>query len=271
MSIIMDQSLEVTLNRPVAADTLLMGLRSLEMAASAKPGHFVMVRLGRALDPLLRRPFSIAGVVKGDEILILYRVVGRGTRIMAELKAGQRLRVMGPLGREFRLPVAEQMPLIIGGGMGVAPLFFLAQVLRGRQMHFMAGFGGADKIVEAAMLGCEGLNISLATDDGTLGHAGPVTELLGQTLENLGGGIASCGVFACGPSAMLKRVAQTALKYRVPCQVSLEAAMACGVGACQGCALRASRGGDPAYYHVCKDGPVFPAEAIDWNVLNDPR
>ncbi len=262
--IVIEQDAEIVFNKPVAVGTFLMGVRSPEIAAEARPGQFVMIRVGPGMDPLLRRPFSICGV-QDELFFILYRVVGRGTRIMSDTEKGKLLAVLGPLGRGFELPHNGERPLLVAGGMGIAPLLFMAGSTASERYTFLAGFGSVDQIVGADEVGLPGMEISMATDDGSAGHHGRVTQLLEKRLAGLKGN--SGMVFACGPMPMLRVVASMTLERNIPCQVSLEAAMACGLGACQGCAVKAASGEDRAYYHVCQDGPVFDVTALDWGAL----
>jgi dihydroorotate dehydrogenase electron transfer subunit len=258
---------EIVFNKEITPHTYLMGLRSSQVVRAATPGQFVMVRVRPGIDPLLRRPFSIAGTREGELLLILYRVVGIGTAIMAETKEGKRLSLLGPLGKGFQLPKNKQVPLLIAGGIGIAPLFFLTQSMSSRSSQLMTGFGSADEIIEIDQVNKFPIDISIATDDGTAGHAGPVTDLVEAFLRDHNHAKQPLSIFACGPEPMLKKVAAMALDKVLPCQVSLEAAMACGLGACQGCAIKASSAENRAYYHVCADGPVFPVAAIDWDSL----
>jgi dihydroorotate dehydrogenase electron transfer subunit len=258
---------EIVFNKKIAPHTYLMGLSSPEVVAAAKPGQFVMIRVRAGIDPLLRRPFSIAGTKEGELLLILYRVVGKGTAIMAETREGERLSLLGPLGRGFNLPKRNQASLLVAGGIGIAPLFFLIQSMNSRSAHLMSGFGSADEIIGIDQLGDFPIDVSIATDDGTMGHGGPVTDLMEAFLRDHGPGKGALSIFTCGPEAMLKKVAAMSLESEIPCQASLEAAMACGVGACQGCAIKASAHEKRDYYHVCADGPVFPVQSIDWDSL----
>ena len=261
----MEQHTEVVFNRRVATDTFFMGLRSPYIAAEARPGQFVMIRVRSGIDPLLRRPFSICGV--GDDLFfILYRVVGRGTRIMANIREGESLPILGPLGSGFEIPQKEEKPLLVAGGMGVAPLIFLASIMEPGSFTFLAGFGSSEEIVATDEIGLSGIDLSISTDDGSAGHRGLVTELLENRLAGFNGNINSV-VFACGPLEMLKGVAAMTFDKDVPCQVSLEASMACGLGACQGCAVKALSGRERAYYHVCQDGPVFDVKTLDWEAF----
>ncbi|MBW1781654.1 MAG: dihydroorotate dehydrogenase electron transfer subunit [Deltaproteobacteria bacterium] len=258
-----EQNAEIVFNKPVAVGTFFMAVRSPQIAEAARPGQFVMIRVGEGLDPLLRRPFSICGV-RDDLILVLYRVVGRGTRIMSDMGEGRSLGIVGPLGRGFARSHKEEHPLLVAGGMGVAPLMFLSTSMAPEMYTLLAGFGSADQIVRADELGFSGHEMSIATDDGSAGHHGPVTQLLEDRLAALNRDLGM--VFACGPLPMLKAVAAITSHRDIPCQVSLEATMACGLGACQGCAVKASKA-DRAYFHVCQDGPVFDVTALDWGAL----
>jgi dihydroorotate dehydrogenase electron transfer subunit len=261
-----EEQAKITFNQKVSPDTWLMGMRSPSIAKAAKPGQFVMVRVTRGMEPLLRRPFSLCGREK-DLFLILYRVVGQGTAILAQAKKGERLAVLGPLGKGFEPPVPGSTPILVGGGIGVAPLFFLAQALGKIETEFMMGFASAKAIVRLKRMKGPQIKISLSTDDGTKGYAGFVTDLLEKYLEKRTPDRDVLSLFACGPQLMLKKVAQIASEYRLSCQVSLEASMSCGLGACQGCAVKASDTQGRPYYHVCKDGPVFPSHEIDWDHL----
>lgn len=258
---------EIVFNKKIAPQTYLMGLSSSQVVAAARPGQFVMIRVRSEIAPLLRRPFSIAGTKEGELLLILYRVVGIGTAIMAKTREGERLSLLGPLGKGFQLPKSNQTSLLVAGGIGIAPLFFLVQSMNSSSVHLMTGFGSADEIIGIDHLGDVSVGVSIATDDGTAGHGGPVTDLVEAFLIDSSPEKNALSIFACGPEPMLKKVAATALNKALPCQVSLEAVMACGLGACQGCAIKASSSENRAYYHVCVDGPVFPVTAIDWGSL----
>ncbi|MDW7710765.1 MAG: dihydroorotate dehydrogenase electron transfer subunit [Deferrisomatales bacterium] len=227
---------------------------------AARPGQFAMVKVAEGLDPLLRRPLSIHRVPASDtgEFEVLFRAVGTGTRRLAHARVGDTLEVLAPLGRGFRLE--EGRALLVGGGIGVAPLLFLAEELLGRGVGPKLLLGGrADRDVLCHDdFSCLAVPCSLATEDGSLGEPGLVTRLLERELE---GGPGDAVVYACGPAAMLAAVAQLCREAAVPCQVSLEAHMACGVGACLGCVVPGTR--EP-YLRVCKEGPVFDAAEVSW-------
>lgn len=191
---------------------------------------------------------------------ILFRIVGRGTRAMAHWRSGQRVDLMGPIGRGFELPRAGRRPLLVAGGMGVAPLHFLSRVLCGTGLvpAVLAGFGKADDALLVDEMSEYGARIQLVTEDGSAGRLGRVTEHLDFALEWIGAKPSDVEVYACGPMPMLRSLQQWCLARRVGGQVSLESRMACGVGACLGCAqLVRGVDGQYRYEHVCVDGPVF--------------
>ena len=230
------------------------------IAAAAQPGQFVMAACGRSFDPLLRRPFSIHRVTAGGELQLLIKVVGQGTQWLSELRSAGNLDLLGPLGQGFRLP-AEGPVALVGGGIGIAPLLFLADAL-----HDRTGQDSPPVALLGARTGEElrhlthafsdaGCMIHSATDDGSLGHHGLVGDLLPSHLSRVR------QVYTCGPHAMMATVARLCAAQGVACQVSLEAHMACGLGACLGCTIH---GADGAYRHVCSHGPVFRAEEVAW-------
>jgi len=258
-----EEQAEVAFNRQLTSDTWLMGLRSAAISGRASPGQFVMVRVRKGVDPLLRRPFSICGV-EGDLFLLLYRVVGKGSEIMTGIGAGVRVPVLGPLGNGFRVPEENRRMLLVAGGIGIAPLLFLAQRFVYGEFRFMAGFASAGAIIPVQEVLDLSNPLQVSTDDGAEGHHGPVTDLLQKNLQGCDTG-ASCSIFTCGPKGMLRSVARIA--QGIPCQVSMEASMACGLGACLGCVVTAAPGEAKTYYHVCSEGPVFEASMIDWELV----
>ena len=263
-----DQDIRLEFNKKIAEGTYFLGFESPEIVSAAKPGQFVMIRMSGGTSPLLRRPFSICGINNEKLVCILYRVIGQGTAMISQKKSGETITVLGPLGQGFELPKGDEKPILVAGGIGIAPLIYLSQVLEREDIEFMSGFCSSNEIVDTALTYNPVKKMSLATDDGTRGYKGFVTDLLDRYLRQNIADKNRFSVFSCGPSPMLKAVASIALKWNVPCQVSLEARMACGLGACQGCAVKARpRNGETLYYHVCKDGPVFDFNDIGWGDL----
>jgi dihydroorotate dehydrogenase electron transfer subunit len=259
-----DRSIEIVFNRKISGEIFLMGLHSAEVAAEAQPGQFVMVRIGDGSDPLLRRPFSICGCRDGDLFLILYKVVGRGTAIMSGMKLGGRIGVLGPLGKGFGAPEKGAMPFLVGGGLGIAPLFFMAERFAGKDIILLTGARTARELISPKNLDMD-LAPLVATDDGTGGFEGTAVDLFKMSL--MGASRGPKALFACGPLPMLKGLWAIASAENIPCEVSLEASMACGLGACQGCAVRSANGQPGPYSLVCRDGPVFEASALNWEAL----
>ncbi len=232
------------------------------IAAVAVPGQFVMIRTGNSCDPLLRRPFSISQTSNGGLIQILFKVVGRGTGLLSHCREGEKLSVIGPLGKGFLIDL-DTKPCLVGGGMGIAPLLFLAKRMRQKGLvHDPVVFLGAAGSSELLPLITDfeelGLQVHVATDDGSIGHHGLVTEVL----QNVNSG-PDCMAYVCGPKMMMVAVHQYCRKMGYGCQVSVETSMACGMGACLGCIVPAQKGG---YVHACYEGPVFDAEEIVWEI-----
>lgn len=234
-----------------------------------KAGHFVMLRVSDGMDPLLRRPFGVYRIIgakgkssKGTGIELLYRVVGRGTTILSAKRLGETLGILGPLGNGFPMPRKGQRAVLVTGGMGIVPLYMLAEKLTDATLLF-----GARSKKETALLkdfkGL-GLKVKTATEDGSVGVKGYVTALLQKELQK------DALVYACGPLAMLKAVSRMCQDAGVKCLVSLERSMACGIGVCLGCAVRTINHEameNRNYKMVCSDGPVFDCEDIDWELL----
>jgi dihydroorotate dehydrogenase electron transfer subunit len=240
---------------------------------NAVPGQFVMVRVNPFIDPLLRRPFGIfdLGVMATEYpdvtqpfLEILYRVVGKGTATMATFHHGDQLDVLGPLGKGFVSRNTDAEMLLVGGGVGLAPLYYLAkELVKKTKVHLFAGGRGRDDVLCITEFERLGVETYVSTDDGSLGEQGLVTDVLGRYLTR---NDKPKTIFACGPFPMLRAVAEIATKAGITCQVSLEAYMACGVGACLGCVIKGRNHTDvtPDYRCVCKDGPVFDHSELLW-------
>jgi len=243
-----------------------IGLDCPEGYHNAQPGQFVMVHLTGQIDPLLGRPFSIHRLIRPSQrtegIELLYKVVGEGTRRLSGLVPGDELDVLGPLGQGFRLKAAWRHVYMVAGGIGVAPMVFLAETLKHlhgddrQQQLFLGGRSKADLLCVDAFQTL-GVKVRISTDDGSAGDHGLVI----QTLQTYLQGGRPDAILACGPMPMLRSVAGIAAEQGIHCQVSLETIMACGMGACLGCAFE-SQAGDNRYLHVCMDGPVFDAARV---------
>ena len=219
------------------------------------PDQFVHVKCGHSR--LLRRPISICDWEE-NLLRIVFEVRGEGTEWLSRRKAGDRLDVLGPLGRGFRMD-REGRYLLVGGGIGVPPMLGCAKWTAERSTAVL-GFRSADRAMLSKDFQKSCKEIFLCSDDGSIGRHGFVDAKVRDILEK---DKDFTEVLACGPKPMLKNVAAVAAGFGVPCQVSMEERMACGVGACLGCAIQMA---DGTMKHVCKDGPVFNAEEVDWNV-----
>ncbi len=243
-------------------DVIRITIDAPEIAMSALPGQFVMIRMGNSSDPLLRRPFSISQTSNAGHIQILFKVVGRGTRYLAHCREGEYISVLGPLGQGFKIDM-EKTSCLIGGGMGIAPLLFLGKRIRqkGLKVDPIVILGARTRAELLPLLtDFEQLDLKVhaATDDGSLGHHGLVTDVF-KTIDPG----PDCMTYVCGPKMMMAAVHLYCKKMEYSCQVSVETAMACGMGACLGCIVPAASGG---YVHACSDGPVFDAEEIVWEI-----
>jgi dihydroorotate dehydrogenase electron transfer subunit len=245
----------------LTADNIRLTLQADNIAATARPGQFVMIRTATGKDPLLRRPFSIHQTSTNGRIQILFKITGRGTGLLAHSKEGERLSVFGPLGHGFE--IYENRPVcLVGGGMGIAPMLFLAKKISTLKKdsstdHILFG-GRTRQEVEPLVHDFEqvGMRLVTATDDGSYGKKGFVTEVI-QSLSLPRDTV----VYGCGPEAMMKQLHIYCQVKKMECQVSVESVMACGMGACLGCNIPAK---DGHYVHVCYEGPVFNAEELVW-------
>ena len=232
-----------------------------EIAASAIPGQFLMVRqAGPSLDPLLPRPLGIHDI-DSDLVRILIEPVGKGTYELVRLRVGDRLSVLGPLGNGFD-PRGGGTALLVGGGIGVAPLALLARSLTasGRDVHCLLGFRTRSQAVSAELF--REYYVKVFTEDASVGTRGLVSEPLSACLADNAGkrDEHATEVFACGPDPMLREIARIAEESGARAQLSAAAHMACGIGACQGCVVRTTGG----YRRVCSEGPVFEAGELIW-------
>lgn len=264
---------EILDNRMVARDHFLMRVFLPLSFARPLPGQFVMVRDCRLSGPLLARPLSVFGFQRRPNhsvMELLYRVAGRGTALFSRMKPGEGLCVLGPLGRGFSIHADVKRIVVVAGGVGIAPLSFLVDEgyrqspsLEKRELRVYLGAG-----TEELLTGRERLSgacdLRICTDDGSLGYRGPVTGLLGEELREFAA--EDTAIYACGPTAMIRELGRLLRNSPLRCEVSLEERMACGVGACLGCAVAVQNAaGRREYRRVCHDGPVFDLREMIFN------
>ena len=242
--------------RELAQGVFLLVAKSPAIALQCMPGQFVMLRLTRLADPLLRRPISIAGAdAEKGTLTLICRVVGHGTELLATIRTGDALDVMGPLGHGFDL--SGKRPLLVGGGIGLAPLLYVAESYCPEPVEVLAGGRTCEELFWADLFRQSCRKVHVSTDDGSMGICGTCADALPEVLKNGNYDM----LLTCGPRPMMQRVAAEAAKAGIRTQVSLEERMACGLGACRACTCSAADGG---LRQVCKDGPVFWAEEVDW-------
>jgi len=249
-------------NVRIASNMYKMAFISSYIALNAHPGQFVHIKVPYDNSLLLRRPISIHDVhPQTGRVEIAYQVVGKGTRILSRMNAGQIIDVLGPLGKGFTISREIKSAIVIGGGCGVAPLKFLVRCLKegGGAVTALLGFRNREAVYGLDEFERFSDQLFITTDDGSLGSKGLVTQALEKELRKHLPDV----MFACGPVPMLKVVQRLAKEYSVPCQISLEERMGCGIGGCLvcSCAIRTSDG-DFEYKRVCQDGPVFWSQEV---------
>jgi dihydroorotate dehydrogenase electron transfer subunit len=234
--------------------------------ARAAPGQFAMIQPESAGDLILRRPFSIMDTdVEAGRFTIFLKAVGPGSQAVFDLREGERARVLGPLGRGFSPPLKEERVFLVGGGYGVAPFALFSRSLRSERSAFQLFYGGrgASELPLAEELERRGIPLTLSTDDGTRGEPGRVTGPLLRALSNEKG---RPRLYACGPEAMMHAVARIAQERDLPCEVSLDPWMGCGLGTCLGCVVRIQEPGESKARNrpACTEGPVFDSKRVVW-------
>jgi dihydroorotate dehydrogenase electron transfer subunit len=252
---------KILLHRRIGSEYYRLQLACPEIARSARPGQFLMLRINELQDPFLRRPFGVSRIFPPREkkrkptdegaVEICYQTVGRGTHLMTQIPEGGRVDLLGPLGNGFWNEEECSRAILVGGGIGVPPLLAWAQELRkartgkgkrskppgeSAEVVFLIGAKNKDRIMGTGECRRWGIEAQVATEDGSVGTKGMATDLLEKELMT--GRHSSTAIYACGPSPMLARVAQVADQFDLPCQVLLESRMACGVGACLGCTVK---------------------------------
>ncbi len=269
-------------NTEVARGIFLMRLHAPEIAAGVQPGQFVNVTVNANgsdhIFPLLRRPFSVCQAHReAGWISILWKAIGPGTRLLTRRRPGNVLNLIGPLGKGYQLPQEKREVFLVGGGLGVAPLPLLAEAFHAHGISFEVMLGArtaaelwghqefqprSGKIHLAD--GRAKTHLAIATDDGSAGHHGFVTEILAARLRKNPSGKSPAQIYACGPMPMLQRVAAICREAQAPAQIAVETMMGCGFGICMGCPVAPARGVAEfgRYLLACVDGPVFHADEI---------
>ncbi|MEW6001639.1 MAG: dihydroorotate dehydrogenase electron transfer subunit [Nitrospirota bacterium] len=246
-------------NRKLNKDHNLLILTPLTPIKEPEPGQFYMIGMGREeYDPLLKRPFSPLSS-SPESIQILYRIRGRGTLIMSNMGEGSVLDILGPLGNAYPMPARNHIPLVIAGGIGIASLFSLSKKLSKRAYIFY-GARKRNELLLMDELKNFAKELFISTNDGSVGEKCDITDILKRFLNSQSYLSDKFLLYLCGPKPMLKAILEIIKDRKINAYVSMEENMACGIGACLGCAVKTVKG----YKMVCKEGPVFPIEEIVW-------
>ncbi len=238
-------------NITVARETFVLSV-DCDLPAST-PGQFVMMKIAYGYEPFLRRPFAILSN-RGQSLEILYKIKGRGTRMLSEKKPGDAVSLLGPLGRGFSAPDEKSQVVYVAGGTGLPPVLSLAEYIRQGILIFGAQSKNHIPLLER-MSTLPGVELKIATEDGSYGHMGLATDLLEESVGTSGGPVS---IYACGPKGMLSVTNECAERTGARCQVSLEEFMSCGFGVCSGCVVETIHGNK----RVCREGPVFDAREL---------
>lgn len=218
-----------------------------------------MLSVNRSADPLLRRPFSLHRQL-GQDFQILYKVLGKLTNILKDKKPLDTLEIMGPLGNGFPIIGTKTKTVLVAGGLGIAPIFSLAETITGKNPLFFLGAKSKEEALCINGLKSIGIDPIVSTDDGTLGQKGLIINVLRKFLAHQSSVIRHYCLYACGPKPMLKELSLLTKKFKLKGYIALEENMACGIGACLSCVVNTKKG----FKRVCKEGPVFPIEEIVW-------
>lgn len=272
MSDILKIEVKILSKKEVAPDIYLMRLASSTIAQQAIPGQFVHIKCSKDHYPLLRRPLSVHRIDKEKgEIFILFQVVGEGTKLLSQKAVGDALDILGPIGNGFSIFPESKKVLLVGGGIGVAPLLALVKesINQGKEVRVLIGVLKREMVIGEESFRSLGARVDIATDDGSYKFKGLVTDLFEEAI--LKEGWLPDQIFACGPKPMLKKVAEIASNTNINCQVSLEERMGCGIGACLGCVCKIRTKNKKEYKvkyefkRVCVDGPIFKASEVIWD------
>ena len=264
----------VVANTRLSDDYCVVALAAPEIALLAQPGQFVMIKPSRGIDPFLRRPFSIFEILRDERgvatgISLLNKRIGAGTGLLYDVVPGSRIGCLGPLGHPFEPVEPPADAGMVAGGVGLAPFVTLAEALkaRGTRMRLFYGARRAAELLYVELFERLGVELVLATEDGSRGTRGFITVPLDSALQTLPSA-RDLRLYACGPTPMMQAVAELAQRHGRRCDVSLEQVMGCGLGGCYSCVvLTRTVGGTPHFVRSCTDGPVFDATRILWDAL----
>lgn len=254
---------KITENTPINKDHNLLVLSPDNIQQHPLPGQFYMIGTDFSYDPLLKRPFSIfreTSSAEGGELQFLYRIKGKGTKRLKEMKKGETVNLLGPLGNGYPMPGKNLTPILIAGGIGIASLFPLAEKLSGNIHLFYGARTKNELLMLNELKGLVKKELLISADDGSEGTKGTVVDVLNNFFTRHSSLVTCHLLYACGPSPMLEAVSKFAAEKGIKGYISMEENMACGVGACLGCTVKTKKG----YKRVCKEGPVFSAEEIVW-------
>ncbi|MBM3751574.1 MAG: dihydroorotate dehydrogenase electron transfer subunit [Acidimicrobiia bacterium] len=264
---------EVLSNTRLSPDYNVVALDAPDVARAAAPGQFVMIKTAPGLDPLLRRPFSIFEILRDASgeargLSLLNKRVGVGTSLLYDARPGDRLDCLGPLGRPFVPVDPPAQAWMVAGGVGLAPFVTLAEALaaRGTEMTLFYGGRSAHDLYHAEFFEALGARLVLTTEDGSRGERGRVTGPLARELAALPADTAAT-LYACGPTPMMRAVADLGTAHGHPSFVSLEPVMGCGMGGCYSCVVRVTRPGGTHLVRSCIEGPVFDSSTLIWDAL----
>ena len=261
----LEQTVTIVANERDTDQYFRLVLRAPQITPLIQPGQFAHVRILPLKEALLRRPFSIFQVA-GDTFSILYKTVGKGTSALSQMRVGEEVSVIAPLGHGFTVPKAGgETPLLIAGGYGMAAMFLLAQRSPQKGIVFVGGRKRVDILCEKefAVIGWE---VSATTEDGSHGEKGLVTQPLLAEIQNSKSKIQNYKLFACGPTPMLKAIGKIAEGFNLPAELSMDEHMCCGVGTCLTCVIPVKAGDGWEYQRTCTEGPVFDSRQIVWEV-----
>ncbi len=244
---------KVISNIEIANNIFLLTVRSPQIASHGKAGQFCNIKVSNSNYPLLRRPFSICDI-NNDEVSFLFNIVGEGTKILSGKKENDVINILGPLGNGFLLNDDFDLAVFVAGGLGIAPFPLLQKELKNKKQ--IERFFGARTAAEIITLDFE--ESHWATDDGSLGRRGTVLDLLDSEINNFTN--YKLKIFGCGPTPMLKALQKYSEEKKIKCEISVESAMACGFGICQGCPVE--KNDKSGFYLICKDGPVFNSSDV---------